>query len=1014
VPNDLSLAVEYPAYLWLLAVVPLLWVASRGSLRALGPVQRVLSLLFRSCVVGLIVLALADLQLVRSSKRLTVLYCLDQSLSIPEDQRSAMMSLVNASVAAYEPDEHETRAGVIVFGGDAQIEAPPLEIYGEFDRIASQVDGLHTDLSAALQTSRATFPADSSRRVVLVTDGNENLGDALAEARVLAEGGVSIDVVPIPLPATSDVSLDKLSVPASVRTGMPFELRSVLTVTGAGPDERVGGQLRIVRKAAGREQVVAEQSVELPPGKSVLTLTETLDTSGFFTYEARFTADDRRQDSQTLNNMSSAFAYLEGKGRVLLVENAEFPGRFDFLVEQLRQSELEVDVMPTSQLYTSLAELQQYDCVVLADVPRTAASGDSDVVMFRDDQVDMLVENTRSLGCGLVVLGGPHSYGAGGWAETKLEEALPVDLRIKDARVVPVGALALVIDKSGSMHGEKISLSKAAAKAAVKSLGARDFATVVAFDSAVVTVTPLQRAENTGRIAAQIDRLAASGGTDMFPALDQAVRSLEACQASVKHCIVLTDGQTPDGGFAALAERAVRNNITITVVAVGIDAQVPLLTKLASQAGGRFYAVRSARAVPRIFMNEARRVARPLVKDLDPKLTPVVASQHEILSGIEGLPPVGGLVLTTVKESPLVEVLLRSPVPVNDQNNALLATWTYGLGKVAALTTDAGARWTTDWTTWNGYTPFFSQMVRWTMRPSGDDGRFSIATRTAGDGTTSVVIDAIDSDDEFINLNTAMIGSVVGPAGKPVPLVINQVAPGRYIGSFESTEPGSYLVAVTAGDGTQVLRTGTSVSYTDEWRARDTNVPLLTSLAQLEPDGGPAGVLVGGQNPQPLSNDRTQLAALTNPENYNPFRRDLPPARSAESVWPFLVLLATCLFVGDVAVRRIQLDWQGLREKIAPLAARLLGRKPPVAAPATLDRLRARKADVQQQFATQRFESADEPTGEASPISQLSQPEQEPRPTRPAAKPAVEPEPGESYTERLMRAKRDATKRNDK
>ncbi len=1015
--DDYSVSVEYPLYLWLLAITPLLWFFSRGSLRALGPMQRPLTLLLRTGVIVLIVLALADLQLVQQSRRLTVLYCLDQSLSIPEDQRAAMLTIVNASIDTHQSDRDENRAGVVVFGADASVEAPPLGMFGNLDRIETPVDAVHTNLSAALETARATLPADTSGRIVLMTDGNQTRGDALSTARTLADSGISIDVVPVVLQQTSDISFDKLTVPANVRKGTPFELRSVLSVSGADPLSEVKGLVRITRKSSGREEVIAEQPVTLPAGKSVLTIRETLEASGFYTYEARFTPDDRRDDKQSRNNSATAFAYLEGKGRVLLIENAAHPGDFDFLIEQLRLAEIEVDLQNTNQLFTSLAELQPYDCVVLANVPRTTLRGDSDVVMFSDNQVKMLVENTRTLGCGLIVLGGPDSYGAGGWAESELEKALPVDLRIKNARVVPVGALALVIDRSGSMAGQKMSLSKSAAQAAIRSLGPRDFTTVVAFDSAPTTVTPLQRAASPERIAAQIGRLSAAGGTDMYPALDQAVRSLAGCEASVKHCIVLTDGQTPDGGFAALAQRAVRDKITITVVAIGADAQIPLLTNLASRAGGRFYAVRSPLAVPRIFMNEARRVARPLVKDLDPKVTPQVATNHEILSGIDGFPTVGGFVLTTVKESPLVEVVLRSPVPVNDENNVLLATWNYGLGKVATLTTDAGNRWTTDWTNWNGYSPFFSQLVRWSMRPTGNSDRYTINTRETGDGTTTVVIDAVDDDGDFLNLDASMVASVVRPNNEAVPLIIDQVAPGRYIGTFDSQMPGSYLVAVATGRGENMLRTGASVSQGDEWVARQTNLPLLATLAGLEPSGGKPGVLVGGTNPQPLSEQANDVRELTDPTVFDPYRRDLQPAKSVDSVWPMLVVLATVLFLGDVAVRRIQVDLRATRDKLMSIVARVFWRRPVADTPATLDRLRARKAAVQQQLSEQRYE----PTGEATPIAVSTT-----RATTAIASSATrsqlaqnEPsgeqldEPPVSYTERLMRAKRAATRQRE-
>ena len=121
---------------------------------------------------------------------------------------------------------------------------------------------------------------------------------------------------------------------------------------------------------------------------------------------------------------------------MLLIEDWENPREFDFLVQRLGEKNIEVEVMPSDRLFTSLAELQGYDCVVLANVPR-ASGGESDkkeATNFSDEQIEMLVRNTEQFGCGLVMIGGPNSFGAGGWTNTELEKAMPVDFQIKNAQ----------------------------------------------------------------------------------------------------------------------------------------------------------------------------------------------------------------------------------------------------------------------------------------------------------------------------------------------------------------------------------------------------------------------------------------------------------------------------------------------------------------------------------------------------------------------------------------------------
>ena len=177
--------------------------------------------------------------------------------------------------------------------------------------------------------------------------------------------------------------------------------------------------------------------------------------------------------------MATAFTHVQGKGLVLVIENWETPGEFDYFVERLRKEGLEVVVQPSNRLFTSLPELQRYDTVILADVPRASGDDANNVSSFSDDQIKMLVRNTEELGCGLIMIGGPNSFGAGGWTNTELEKAMPVDFQIKSAKVVPVGALVL------NMHASEIPQAnywqKVIAQEAVKALGPRDYCGLVYF-----------------------------------------------------------------------------------------------------------------------------------------------------------------------------------------------------------------------------------------------------------------------------------------------------------------------------------------------------------------------------------------------------------------------------------------------------------------------------------------------------------------------------------------------------
>ncbi|HTN74031.1 MAG TPA: VWA domain-containing protein, partial [Pirellulaceae bacterium] len=445
-----NIGFDKPWYLLLLLLLPLLWLYSFHSLSGLGKIRRFLALTLRTLVFACVVIALAEVQWRQTSERLTVMYLLDQSQSIPTSQRQAMMQYVIREVAKHRDNDRRDRAGVIIFGRDATIEIPPFDadLQG-IGNIESYLE-LRTDatnLASAMKLAEATFPEDSAKRVVIVTDGNENQGDARAVAQALADTGVGIDVVPVNMTARAEIAVEKVTLPTDIRKGQPIEARVVVNnytePTAENNGGKIAGKLKVMRQSGPTEELLSEQEVVLNPGKNVYSFEHKIDQPAMYTYKADFAPSDPRDDLMPQNNVATAFTHVRGKGHVLVIENSENKGEFDFLAESLRKMNLEVTIMPSDQLFTTLAELQAYDSVVLANTPR-ASGNDNNVTSFSDEQIEMLVRNTEQLGSGLVMIGGTESYGAGGWTNTELEKAMPVDFQIKNSQVKAVGALVMM------------------------------------------------------------------------------------------------------------------------------------------------------------------------------------------------------------------------------------------------------------------------------------------------------------------------------------------------------------------------------------------------------------------------------------------------------------------------------------------------------------------------------------------------------------------------------------------
>ena len=1014
----IEIGFQYPWYLLLLSLIPLVWWLGLKSLAGLGPWRRSIAIALRTAVMLLVIFAVAGIQWIWSSEKLTVIYLLDQSDSIPVAKRQLMFEYAIQSVKAHRHSERQDRAGLIVFGREAAIEIPPFDedlpninrpesFFGKSDA---------TNLESALKLAQASFLEDSAKRIVILTDGNQTLGSAEVTAQRLSDTGIGIDVVPVRLDSQTEVLVEKIDVPGFVRQGQTVDARVVINrYSEAGNARDIPGHLRVVRRIGNQSEVLADGDYTLDRDINVIPIPHKIDETAGYTYEAEFTTNDPANDTITQNNRATAFTYARGKGKVMLIEDGVSPGNYQRFVDALRRNDIDVDVRDTRNLFSSLVELQSYDSVILAGAPRTSGDDSTQIVSFTDDQIDMLVQSAQQFGMGILMLGGPEAFGAGGWTNTKLEKAMPVNFAIKNSKVEAVGALAMVMHACEIPEGNH--WQKMIAKAALEALGPSDYCGVVQYDMSgdkwlwgTGAAGLLKVGENKSMMKSRMNAMTPGDMPDFDSALNLSMRGLKTVPASLKHMIVISDGD-PTPASAGILSQFSNAKIKISTVAVGSHGPAGSneLKRIANKTGGNYYVVQNASALPKIFMREARRVARPLVFEPEGGVQVVITQPHEILSGITGeLPNIRGFVLTERKDNPLVEVPLRSTKPAEPDNASLLATWTYGLGRTAVFTTDAGHRWAGDWVNSPFYDQFFSQMVRWTMRPSNDDSKYNIATNIK-DGRVQIVVTAMNADDKFVNF-LDMNAIAVGPDLKPINISMRQQASGRYIGEMTPEQAGSYMLSIVPGGGKPPITTGVTMPFSDEYRVRQVNMQLLESLAARKPAGGTAGNLSA-------SLEKNSLKEVLDVDTY---RKGLPPAKSLKDIWPLAVLVGATMFFADVFVRRVALD-VGLPLRM--LAARLRRRRDDSKAMDAeqknrLDRLRSSKNivgdDLLKQRASTQFEpdrdvpasvtTAEEAFGVGA--SKTSRPDALPK------KPSMGVEEEQSYTSRLLDAKRKANKNN--
>ena len=983
----------HPGYLALLAVLPLVVLLSLRSLAGLGPVRRVLAISLRCLVMAVMVFALAGPQWGRTTDDQTVVFALDESSSIPSARAQEAETFMQR--AAEHLRAGKDRVAVLRFAGRSSVEQlaqPRLAV----ERLAGARDRFQTDVARALRLGLALFPVDTAKRLVLLSDGNENSGLAAQEADTYAALGIPIDVVPLRYEHEAEILVDQLSAPAAAKLDEAIDLHLVVRA-----QEDTSARLLLYRD----DELVdldphsrsAGVAVELTVGANRFSIPLELHTLGVHRFEVAVQPDDPRADGSVLNNTGRAFTLVGESEHVTLVTDCTGPAQgvdaasADMLAGALRAGGIECQVISAADLPADPVALVDCSALILSNVSAFSLG---------EARQEMLASYVRDQGGGLIVVGGDHSFCVGGYAHTPLEEVLPVETSRRKLRLLSL-SLVLVIDRSGSMDGEKIVMARQAALGSVELLTHLDQVGVVAFSSMPEWVVPLQRAADRAAIARRISRIGSAGGTQMYPALRQAVAALLRTDTNLKHIIVLTDGQSAPGDFEALARAGGQAGITISTIAVGPGADRGLLTKIAELSGGRMYVAESARPLPQIFARETVLAGRSGLYERP--FTPSFqgGGDDRLMVGFRAteFPRLRGHVISNAK--PRAHVSLARPTA--DGMDPILAYWQVGLGRAVAFTSGLWPKWGPEWGEWPGFSKLWTQAVHYVARP-GNPGDLEVETTVRG-GEAHVSVSA-----EHLALQAqgslTVTGQMIAPDFSIKPLALRPTSVGRFEATFPLDTPGTYVLSMpysysSGGDVYRgVLRTGAVMSYSPEHRALRHDESALARLAQRT-----GGRILNLEYPEAVF----EAASIH-------------PVQVRRPIWDKLIQWAMALFLLDVAVRRLALTPAEAAARMRQFIYELAGARPGAQSVATLGALREVKArmkaegepglDVQTPTSPPQAACG----GEDSGVRQHEF--QTPAADRPQAAEALRSHEASStskseYTERLLRAKRRARGRDD-
>jgi uncharacterized membrane protein len=805
--------------------------------------QRRLILACRLALFTLIICALAGAAWSQPVARQSVVFVGDISASTAT-QRAFIEGWISAALKHKGPDD---QVGIVAVGRNALVEQS-VKSQVDFNQFQSTPDTNYTDLAAGLRLAAAILPSDSQRRIVLLSDGQQNLGDTLQEAQLLQQEGIRLDVVPLPSYQGAEARIDGLEAPALLRTNERFLLRTRIFSNVAQ-----SATLRLYLD----QSLLFHLPTRLAIGAQEIDFRLLAPPPGFHTFRVTLEA---AQDTILANNEAAAFVNVQGPPHVLVIEGT--PGEGHNIITALQATKIQVTVGTPNDVPTTLDGLAGYSSVVLANAP---------AISLGTARMQTLQAYVRDLGRGLVVSGGENSYGVGGYAGTPLEQTLPVSMDIPQHKDTPSIAVVLIVESLEDNTG--INISKEAAKGVVGLLTPRDQVAISAGCGTLVSA--MQHVTNRGAIDQVIDAMQPCDPESYLPDLANAETVLRGTKAKLQHVILLGDGDTFENGqLNSQLLRMASEHITVSTVATNAASyqELGLMQQIASLGRGRFYRADNPTAIPQILLKETQQATRRAI--INESFVPALVSNHPIVTGLGAFPALSGYVATTPKTS-------AQMVLISHKDDPVLAVWQYGLGRVAAWTSDALGLWTANWLQWNDAARWWANLVTWTL-PSPDSA-LNVNATVAGD-SGHITVDIPPGTSTASTVNQQVKVRIIAPNFSQETVTLQPTAPQRWEGNFPITYIGAYLLQVTWHGATSQLTTTTGmvVPYSPEYRTMGTDTRFLTLLARA---GG--GTLLG-------PNDGGKA-----------FSANLAPVSAAVPLTFLLLTLAALLLPIDIATRRL-------------------------------------------------------------------------------------------------------------
>lgn len=903
---------------------------------------------FRGLIALLLIVCLAGPLYNLGGEGIDVIVVADRSRSMSLESRNNTQELLN------NLDRNRgrgDRVGLVTFGTTAQLERHPSET-AMFDSYTREVNIDGSDLNAALEA--AVNIADKRRptRILVLSDGEANGVSPTMAARLSREAQIPIDYRIYDRIRQGDIAVEGISLPDEVSPREPFQFSVDVQSDGVG-----SGTVVITRNGV----EIARAERDFTPGRNRLLFRDLVDQPGFHQYDVQLLLEG---DAVAENNRGEGGLRVDAGPRLLVLNDK---GDESTLVQALRSARLAVDVQPAEDFPLSQDALDPYRAVIVENVPARS---------FGRKKLETLAQYVDDLGGGLMLTGGQRSFGVGGYFNSPLDEILPVSMEMREEHRKNRLALAIALDRSGSMTAPvtggktKMDLANLGTAECIRLLSPGDSVSVIAVDSSPHVIIPLTPVDNPDGMSSQVLGIESmGGGIFVYEALVAAGDELLKADQTTKHIILFSDANDSEepGNYKSLLKSYEASGITVSVIGLGTPADVDakLLEDIASLGKGNILFSDDAAELPRLFSEETMSVARSSFVEKDPETQPTGIPGQQLADsrligdwGSSPFPNVDGYNLSYLKPEATMGVM-----SVDDYNAPLSAFWYRGIGRVAALTVEVDGKFSGQLTGWDNYSDFLITHARWLLGSDSPDDVYLTVRRDGQDAVATVELDpnratrGADAMPEFV---------VVSPGAERAETFKPQftwVGPDTLQARFRLDKMGTYRTLIRSGEREFQRGPALSLPYSPEFAPRIGSPAGREVLAEL------AG-LTGGEQ-------RTDVVSIF---------ANSPRSPKKVSLVPHLMAICLCLVVLEIGGRRLAL-WGDL-----------FGRRAAAAEVTSSSMPQPRPAPQPVRRKTKSTQSTPEPLAKPQPVA------------RPQDTPAAQPAPKPDI---FAQAKQRAKRRND-